>query len=144
MSSNPPTKPDNDNVELKEYRSQLISAENQAQTAYDRTVLTLSGGALGISFAFVQDFISGDPVARILLLVAWLSWILSLSLVLVSHYLSTLAMRKAIEQVDDGTIYDGAVGGAYDDWLRKLNASGGVAFIIGVVMIAIFAFCNLS
>ena len=86
-----PTEGDS-NGALREYRAQLVEAEVKAQTAFDRTVLTLSGGALGLSFAFVRDFIgSGAPERTEYLVAAWVGWVVSLSMVLASHYFSTLA-----------------------------------------------------
>jgi len=43
---------------LQEYRTHLVAAEQKAQEDYDKTVISLSGGALGISFAFIVDCIS--------------------------------------------------------------------------------------
>ncbi|WP_134984071.1 hypothetical protein [Xanthomonas axonopodis] len=45
-----------------EYRQWLVVAEQKAQEDYDKTVLTLSGGALGISFAFVKDIVGQNPI----------------------------------------------------------------------------------
>ena len=60
---------------LKEYRSHLILAEQKAQEDYDKTVVFLSGGALGISFAFVKDFIGTGPmVSQNWLIWAWICW----------------------------------------------------------------------
>lgn len=38
-----------------EYRQTLINLEQQMQSTYDKAVMTLSGGALGISLAFLKD-----------------------------------------------------------------------------------------
>jgi len=50
-------KVDNENMNenLQEYRKHLVAAEQQVQADFDKTVLSLSGGALGISFAFVKN-----------------------------------------------------------------------------------------
>ena len=47
-----------------EYRKDLIALEQRAQEAYDTTLLTLSGGALGVSFAFVKDFLGTQAAVR--------------------------------------------------------------------------------
>src|SRR5262245_17256947 len=100
------------NKELSEYRRHLVSAEQKTQDDYDKTVLTLSGGALGISFAFVDKFIRQGPTIRPdLLVAAWTAWVASVGLVLVSFYVSGLALRKAINQTDEREIYSSRPGG---------------------------------
>jgi hypothetical protein len=129
---------------LQTYRLQLIDAEQRAQATFDRTVLTLSGGALGVSFAFVEKFtVAGNTVCKELLLASWVSWATSLALILLSHYCSTFAMRKAVAQVDAGTISTQPPGGAWDNATKALNALGAMTFVVGVVFICTFAINNL-
>mgnify|MGYP006172313013 CR=1 FL=1 len=79
------------------YRQSLIEAEKQGQDSFDKTVLSLSGGALGISFVFIKDIIGvGAIVLPHLLLAAWVCWALSMLAILVSFYTSNRALRKAI------------------------------------------------
>ncbi len=63
--------------------------------------------------------------------------------ILASHFFSTLAMRKAIEQVDAGTVRNETPGGRYHKMLVALNASGGVLFIVGLVLAGIFVVANV-
>jgi hypothetical protein len=89
--------------DLQEYRRQLLALEEKAQEVFDKTVVTLSGGALGISFAFIKDFLGTGPVmAKPWLIRAWAAWVVSLSASLTSHYLSTFAIRRATEELDAG------------------------------------------
>ncbi len=75
-----PTKPTSQTPGESDYRHQLVILEQQSQTNFDKTLLTLAGGALGVSFAFVKDFLGGrPPTLAVLLLVAWLCWVLSLA-----------------------------------------------------------------
>ena len=90
---------------LKEYRVYLLDSEQKAQEEFDKTVLTLSGGALGISFAFIKDIVGPHPVVNVgYLFVAWILWGLSVTAVLASYFTSHLALRHAIKQVDRGEI----------------------------------------
>ncbi len=132
----------NDNLE--QYRALLISIEQKAQDDFDKTILTLSGGALGITFAFIKDIIGDKPtVNSSLIFYAWLAWGASVSAVLLSYYFSHLALRKAIKQVDGGKIYKERLGGWYDSITGILNAIGAILFIVGVILAAIFARLNL-
>ena len=127
------------------YRDALIALEQKSQAKYDRLAVTLSGGALGISFVFVERFVGDDPSHTLwALMVAWASWVCSLALVLGSHFFSTRALRKAVAQVDDSTINKERAGGTYDRILVCLNAFGGVMFILGVFFAGVFVWYNLE
>ena len=127
-----------------EYRQWLVAAEQKAQEDFDKTVLTLSGGALGISFAFVKDIIGERPIEHSWLLIgAWLLWALSTSAMLASFFVSRLALRRAIEKCDDGTIFCGSPGGIFTHLTRALNVSGAVLFFAGVCLMAAFVSANL-
>lgn len=129
---------------LQAYRLQLIEGEQRAQATFDRTVLTLSGGALGVSFAFVEQFTGmGLTVCKQLLLASWVSWTASLAFMLLSHYCSTFAMRKAIAQVDCGTLSKHLPGGVWETATKCLNSLGAITFFVGVVLIMAFAFINV-
>lgn len=131
--------------DLSAYRQFLVVAEQKSQEDFDKTVLSLSGGALGISFVFLKDVIGSSPVASPgYLLSAWICWALSSLAVLGSFYLSHLALRGAIRQVDAGTIYRQRAGGSLSLALAWLNAAGAIFFFVGVCLITTFAAFNLS
>ncbi len=127
------------------YRNELIALEQKSQAEYDRLVASLSGGALGVSFAFVERFVGDDP-ARVLwaLRGAWFAWVFSLACVLLSHYVSTLALRKTMEQIDKGRLYTERVGGFSDRVLVCLNPLGAATFILGAIFAGVFVWYNLE
>ena len=60
---------------LADYRQHLVLAAQKAQDDYDKTLLSLSGGALGVSFAFVDKFVKAGVVQNPRLLIfAWVCW----------------------------------------------------------------------
>ena len=131
--------------DIQEYRSLLISAEQKAQEDYDKTVLSLSGGALGISFAFVKDIVGDQPVVYPrLLLASWIVWGISIACVLASFFFSQQALRQTIKQVDEDKIREQSPGGVYSWITATLNALGGLLFLVGVVLIVLFASHNLG
>jgi hypothetical protein len=132
-----------DQSDLKEYRDWLIKADYKASEAYDKAVMTLSGGALGISITFIHDIAPApNPGTLYWLVIAWCAFGASIACILISKLTSQWALRKAIRQVDDGTIYNQSPGQKYS-WLTKwLNISAGVAFLIGVATLAVFAVFN--
>lgn len=130
---------------LKEYRALLLETEQKSQATFDKTLLSLSGGALGVSFAFVRQFVGAGVASEPgVLFAAWICWIASLASVLLSHYFSTLAIRKAIEQLDAGAMGAERVGGHFDTAVAVLNGAGGLLFIAGLVVIAFFVRANLG
>ncbi len=129
---------------LQQYRTLLITGEQEAQEAYDKAVLSLSGGALGISFAFVRDIVGTQPLVQTdLLLTSWVAWGISATLVLVSFYVSKLAFKKALQQVDADQIYTQHPGGVFDRLTTVLNVLSGLLFLAGVLSIVSFVYYNL-
>jgi len=129
---------------MSEYRNWLVAAEQKSQESFDRTVLTLSGGALGISFIFLKDVVGDNPIERPdLLLLSWVTWAASVTCVLASFFCSHLSLRRAISQVDNKTIHNAKAGGWSAMTTLVLNALGGVLFLAGVGLIASFASVNV-
>lgn len=129
---------------MASYRQSLIEAEKQGQDSFDKTVLSLSGGALGISFVFIKDVIGPHAIIGPgLLLAAWICWALSTLAVLVSFYTSNRALRKAIEQCDNDTIRCEPPGGFFSKITRNLNMAGIIFLILGIALMSAFVYSNL-
>ncbi len=131
--------------QAQEYRDHLLLAEKDAQQDFDKTVFALSGGAIGVSFAFVSDIV--DPQAMVSvknLIWAWGSWAGSLLCVLFSYYFSHLALRKTINQVDEGKLNQEHRGGFSDYAIALLNPAGALLFVAGLVLMIIFVNLNLG
>ena len=130
--------------DLKEYRNQLIDAEQKAQDNFDKTVLSLSSGALGISFVFLKDIVGDTPTNISLLMVAWISWALSSTSVLISFYMSHKALRHAIKQVDANKIREEHPGSWYDKVTGFFNGLGLILFVTGLFSMIWFIKTNLG
>lgn len=130
---------------MQDYRTLLETLQQKSQADYDKTVLALSGGALGISFAFVKDFIGESPIhCPWLLFYAWIVWGVSISAMLFSFFFSNLALTKAIKQIDENKIRIEHPGGFYDKATACLNIAGGVLFLAGVILSVLFVAHNLG
>lgn len=131
--------------EFAEYRKHLLVAEQKAQEDFDKTVITLAGGALGISFAFIGNVIRDKPIIDSpLLFYAWWSWAGSLAAVLISYYLSVVALRTALRQAYQGTVYVQQPGGFAARLVNVANAVGAILFFAGLFLIAGFIRRNLG
>jgi hypothetical protein len=129
---------------ISAYRDSLLTMEQKMQGDYDKAVMTLSGGALGVSFTFLKEVVRQAGISSpSYLLAAWICWGASATCTLFSFYTSALALRRAISQTDDKLIYLELIGGRYTTITKILNFSGGALFLMGVVSVVIFVARNL-
>lgn len=130
--------------EYSGYRKQLVEFEQKIGEGFDKTLIALSGGALGLSIAFIKDIVGAETiVSHYYLIASWSFWATSLGSILFAFYFGQLAYRKAITQVDNRTIKSENVGGIYGAIVSVLNAVGAVSFLLGVITIIIFSIKNL-
>ena len=77
MNEEPVTEKESLSSEIQEYRRTFAALEQDSQVDYDKAILTFSGGALGISFAFFNNISGKISIVHAGFLVgAWLSWAL--------------------------------------------------------------------
>lgn len=139
-----PLEGDNRSAELASYRDHLVIARQKSQEAYDKTVVALSGGALGVSLAFLKDVIGSKAMLNSdLVFIAWICWGFSLLSILCSYFLSEQALTQAIKQVDSGNHEVGSTGGKYTRATELANLAGGLLFLAGVLSFSVFVKSNL-
>jgi hypothetical protein len=108
-------------------------------------LLTLSGGALGLSIAFLKDVVTLENLKNPeMLLWSWVAFIVSLAAVLGRVMFGIEAHRRAIAQVDDGTIYSSKPGGAFSSLTRVLHIVSAASLLLGLILIVIFAYRNIG
>lgn len=86
--------------QLEKHREHLVLARQSSQDSYDKAILSLSGGALGISIAFIDKLAADAPLRPGLLLTSWSCWAISLILILFSHFFSHRSLTHAIAKLD--------------------------------------------
>jgi hypothetical protein len=124
----------------QEYRREVRDLVVRSEAEYDRTLLTLAGGALTLSVAFARDIAGPDPRAWWSLMVAWALWAASLACLLWSHFSSARAMRSVLDHVDGrGGAPDG---GKFARVTPILNFTAGIAFVAGLAFFATFVIQN--
>jgi hypothetical protein len=130
--------------QLADYRKALQDAGQRMQSAYDKAIMALSGGALGVSMTFLKDIVLANGVRNgFALLSAWSCWGASVTCILISFYSSVAAHQKAVFQLDEKIIYVQKPGGMSDRATRILNLSAGMFFVLGMISIVVFAASNL-
>lgn len=130
--------------ELKEYRDHLVKADQKSQEDFDKTLITVATGSLGVSLVFMRDFVGEGPAeSPLIIFVGWGLLAASVGCVLFGFYLSRFALRKAIRQIDSQSIYSEKPGGKTALVVEILNAASGVLLLLGFIAVICFAFKNL-
>ena len=127
--------------EKTEYRERLLNYQAEELDIFGKQLVTLSGGALGLSVVFVRQIAGNDPSVIWLLGSAWVLWIASITCVLVSHYYSAQAMENAIEQLDSD---EAVTGGKFDARTRWLNRGALWCFVVAAALAAVFVLMNVG
>jgi hypothetical protein len=131
--------------DLIAYKKSLLDSEKKMQESYDKSVITLSGGAIGISFTlFVQIITKSDILYAGWFVSAWLCWMTSIGCVMASFFTSVHAHRSAYSAVENHTIY---LEHKKCIWTRSttyLNYSGGALFLLGLMLVSVFIYGNMN
>jgi hypothetical protein len=123
----------------RNHRDWLVKAHHTASQDYDKAVMTLAAGALGLSLAFIDD-IAPEPKHVWAIAIAWTLLSVSLLLIFVSFLTSQGAILNEIEKLD----YPGkAARKIYGGFTIALNWAAGGAFIVGVEFLVGFAVANI-
>jgi uncharacterized iron-regulated membrane protein len=132
-------------AEDREYLKCLSESEFQAIDQFDKTVLTLTGGAFGVSFAFLKDIVKPEVVvSKGCLVSAWAFWCLALTGSLAAFYCSHLAMRRAQRRYREGERDEAELTGLFGQAVLWLNPITGGLFIVGLFCMSVFVASNLN
>lgn len=137
------------NQEREEYleeRNLLIDAERESARSFDKSMITLSAGALGLSITIIRH-VAPTPQVVMLLYFAWGGFIFALLCTLTSFLLSQSALRRQREILD--LDYEGGkpardqknCQAAITNCLNWLSI---ISFIVGVICFVLFGIKNLS
>jgi hypothetical protein len=120
------------------WRERLVQAHYEGSQSYDKAVMTLAGGALGVSLAFIRD-IAPRPRHEWVLVVTWSFLTVSLLLIFASLMTSQKGLLNSIKELDEKKVTGGGAGKA-TGWL---NVVAGASFGVGVGFLAAFTVANL-
>ena len=137
--------PDTPEARRVNIRNTLRSSSIQSQRDYDKTVITLSSGALGISFVFIKDVLGGTSIHSAgLALTAWILWAASLAVMLSSYLTGALLLNTAVRKLKDPEVTVESVARLPNLIQISANVVGGLLFVAGIVFLALFAYSNLG
>lgn len=124
-----------------EERNRLIASHQDASDSFDRALMTLSAGSLGLSIAFVKD-IDPDPVAVAVLEASWILMGFALFFIVFSFAASVEVHKRLIDGLDTDRSYE-------DEpwWVRRgvsfLNGLSAISFVGGAILLIVFAIKNV-
>ncbi len=135
--------PEEHREHLWETHAVLVDAHRENSRSQDRTVITLAGGALVLSAAFLSDVWS-EPRWVPLLVAAWILFGISVGAVLLSYQAGTRRLDDSIEDIKK-EIYHGTGTRPPKEhpWIRRWNMTALWAFFAGLVAIGMFATINV-
>lgn len=126
-----------------DYRQHLVETYEQLSLGYAKTLVTLAGGALGLSLTIAKSItLEVDGCERAWLVWSWIFWGLSLTAVLVGYFLGREASRYAIKQYDDGKLSGDNPERAGGKWTATTHGAGLVSlvcFVVGMILFIVFA-----
>jgi len=116
-------------------RDKTIDIFKQAMESFDKTMVTVSGGALAVSITFLHD-IAPDPsrLSLIPLGIGWGSLIISLGSIIYSMPTGQKSIRVRLEGGDDTELVK---------LTMKLNDWSVSGLLVGIVGLAVFAGWNM-
>jgi len=130
-------------------RNSYNEAELEVSGRYDKYILTLSGGALGLSITFIEK-IASNPTSDTLiwLKLSWGCLVVSLLAALLSLVTSQSAIRENREELDSAHSENRAPRLSFPRWFtyvtNALNWGALLLFILGVVFLCVFSFKNID
>jgi hypothetical protein len=92
---------DEEQKEYLEQRKTFIDLQHQVSQSLDKMVITLAGGALGLSFTFIRQVVPEAKAETIgLLATSWVLLVIALLSTFLSVFTSQVGMIKATEELD--------------------------------------------
>jgi hypothetical protein len=129
-------------------RSFAAEVERDQTRFIDQSVLSLSGGALGISLAFVDKFIGASGAALPLFLaIAWGALVSSIVAVLVGMHVSQWAIDRHIRDLERYSIAPTGTAFPSNPWAKCTSVANAIAsllFIVGIICLLVFVYANYT
>lgn len=137
----------NDNALYLEYRKHLWEAGKSASEHTDKTILTLSAGALALSMTFLKDIVPLKDVIELpLVIAAWGAFGSSIACVLFSQYESRRAIDVQMQRLESQIARDFESANQpnpHTARTNRLNMFAGALFFTGLILTILFTTFNV-
>jgi len=126
-------------------RDAVYTEKLEASRSLDTTLITLSSGAVALSVTFLDKIRPTSLFLSVVLVSAWILFLLSILLTSISHYASMRAKDDYLDALDK--LYQGGtddfVVGRWEKATRRCNRWSLFCFTLGIVMIGVFGVGSL-
>jgi hypothetical protein len=133
-------------VYLAERRA-LVDAEHEQSRLFDRAILTLAAGALGLSITFIHEVARRpEPGTICWLITGWIAFVVSMLITLASFLTSQWACRSATKALDAGQLENPPTKqtNVWANITTGLNVTSALVFVTGVFLLVRFVALNLN
>lgn len=125
----------------KAYLEQLNKAYFESSSQFDKQVLFVASGALGISLAFVKEIVKLDTsVHKYILLLSWIFFGIVILISIISHYTSLKSINSKIENIN---IIGDKESKKFDNYTKLFNILMIVFLALGLIFLNIFIGINI-
>lgn len=137
--------PDNQNgaecnsAEIGYIRRQWIDLIQKSSEHYDKTVVLIASGAIGLSLAFLNNIILKGVSNPLMLYCSWILLLVAILSSIVSHLTSIKGYADNINEIDYGT----KPSKTWPKITDILNVVTLVCLFIGIVFLCLFAYQNI-
>lgn len=123
------------------FLDQLNKAYIESSSQFDKQVLFIASGALGISLAFIKDIVKLDVATnKVLLLLAWIFFGAVILICILSHYTSLKAINYRIENLYQKK---DKISKRFDWWTQAFNILMMLFLATGLILLFIFIGINI-
>ncbi len=140
---------DDDTENYLKERKLLIDAQQQSCQQFDKAILTLSSGGLGVSIVFLRDILPLEQIANYCFLIgSWILFTISITCTLVSFLTSHCAYDEQLELINRYFLNKESDAPAKKNKFAQitegLNVSAAVFFILAVISTIMFVSINIT
>lgn len=122
---------------LATHRSQIVSMRTEQALQFDKSILTLSGGALALSVALLDV----EGKTTLWLISTWATYATAIAVTLTSFFASSQQLSSDVADIDRRMA--GKPGVRKTGWntaVKVLNVSSGLLFFLGTALFLIHVF----
>ncbi len=118
----------------------LLQEMGKSYEAYDKAMLTVTGGSLVLTITFIRRS-AGEVECACLLLISWIVLLVCLGAIVISHLTAQSAWRRTYD-IEIGTTDN--TGNPWDMATLCFNIASAALLCIGLVLLTIFGYINIS
>lgn len=129
-------------MEEKKYIEELYSALDYSSQQFDKNVLFIASGSLGISFAFIEKIVPNleTALSKSLLFCSWYCFAIVIFISLINHFISIGALRWRIKNLNEDKESQ------EQNWniaINIINVMMMIGLLVGVILLISFIEKNL-